>query len=356
MATVKSGSFTLRFVLAAFACLASTPALAACTVKPAVPVDIGSFSPAALKKSAAPYVAASSGFGCSAAILSLLSTDYMRATVSSAQNFKLISTTNAANTVSYTLAADAAGANPITAGTPFVYEGPGVNLLGLLGSDQSDVKLYVRPSSTDTVPVGTYVGVFKVDWAWKFCSGVSLAGLCLLGSLDTNATIPAPNATATITVTLTVAARPLGVVISTSTTWDPQSSTTNPRSTPGSVQRTTITLTNPDIVALDANSVNVVVPTPNRNVVALDGDKSATNAIITSTEGSPASTLALTYSGPASTTDDVDFSANGGTSWSYAPTAGDPVTQAAVTTVRFRPRGTMAAGSSYSVSLPYSLN
>ncbi|MEG3178936.1 protein CsuE, partial [Sphingomonas sp. RB3P16] len=61
--------------------------------------------------------------------------------------------------------------------------------------------------------------------------------------------------------------------------------------------------------------------------------------------------LAVIYTSPSSTTDDVDFSSNNGSSWTYDPSA----TPRAVTNVRIRPRGTMAAGSKYTVSLPYAL-
>ncbi len=346
------------------ACLAATPAFGACSVKPAGTANIGPYSPGAVRQSVIPYFATSSGFGCSAAIVSLLSSDSMTATVSSAQNFVLTSTTDATKTVSYTLAADAAGTRPIAAGTAFVYKGPAVNLLGLI-SDVSDVKVYIRPSSTVTVPPGTYTGTFRMDWAWKFCTGLGVAVLgvevCALGALDTNTGPPAVNATSTITVTLVVQDKPVGMVLSTRTVWDPQFTTSNPRATPGSRQRTTVTVSNLDIATIDANSLRIVLPTPARGVVALDGDRTATNAVVTTADGTPASNLALTYTASNATGDDVEFSNNPGFAlgtepWSYQPAPGSATAQAAVTAVRFKPRGTMAAGSSFSVSLPYAVN
>ncbi len=351
-----------RLALVMLAALVATPAFAACSVKTTQPVDIGTYSPAAVRQTAVPYRAASSGFGCSAAILSLLSSDYARATVSAATPLKLTSTTDATKSVSYTLAADSAGANPISPGTAFVFKGPSVNLLGLLG-DASDVKLYLRPTSTDTVPPGIYKGDFKIDWAWKFCSGLGIAiggiDVCALGATDTSTN--ASNTTATVSVTLTLTANPVQMVIATATVWDPQSSTANPRATPGSRQRTTVTVRNPDIATLDANSLRIVLPTPAKGVVALDGDKTPANAVVTTADGSPASNLALTYTGPNSTGDDVEFSNNANFDlvtepWAYQPAPGDAAAQAAITAIRFRPRGVMAAGSSFSVSMPYSIS
>ncbi len=357
---MTNGLMGWRLALAMLAFLVATPAFAACSVRTTAAVDYGPYSPAAVRQTVVPPRAVSSGFGCSAAILSLLSSDYARATVSTAAPLKLTSTTDATKSVTYTLSADAAGANPITPGTGFVFKGPGINLLGLLG-DASDVKVYLRPTSTDTVPPGIYKGDFRIDWAWKFCSllGVNLLGaeICLVN--DTSA--GASNTTATVSITLTLTANPVQMVIATTTVWDPQSNTANPRATPGSRQRTTVTLSNPDIATIDANSLRIIVPTPAKGVVALDGDRTPANAVVTTTDGSPSSNLALTYAGPDNGGDDVEFSnnANFGLAtepWTYQPAPGNAAAQAAITAIRFRPRGTMAAGSSFSVSMPYSVS
>lgn len=57
-----------------------------------------------------------------------------------------------------------------------------------------------------------------------------------------------------------------------------------------------------------------------------------------------------------SATDDVDFLDDHGTSWSYVPVAGAGGTDAAVTTVRIRPQGAMAASSTATVCLRYRVN
>ncbi|MGA1799642.1 protein CsuE [Sphingomonas sp. 4RDLI-65] len=341
----------VKLAIAAGLTVAALPsaAWAACTVTNTGPTALGSYSPPALVNNAPPYVDVPGGFDCPDTVISLLSGNFLRATVTSPDGFKLTST-NVADTVTakYVVAADAAGTYPFTAGTPFVYMNGGlINLLGLLGGTARNVQVHVRPSSTTAVAPGTYTGSFRIAWEWRFCDLLGALGLCI-GTLDRNpTTIPV----ATVSVTMIVAAKPVGVTIVTRTTWDPLSATSNPRAIPGSKQRTTITLTNTDIVAVDANSLAVVLPTPARGAVALDGDGTASTAYVMTAEGSPASSLAVTYTAPASTTDDVDFSANGGTSWTYDPAP----TPKSVTNVRIRPRGTMAAGSSFSVSLPYAL-
>ncbi len=337
----------LKKALVAIAALAMpSSAWAACTVSNTGPTTLGTYSSAALQKSAVPYGQVPGGFDCADALLSVLSANNLSVTPTSTQGFKLKSTTSA-DTVNYVLAADSAGTTPIPPNAKFVYMNGGlINLLGLLGGSTRNVQVYVKPaapSPTTTIPPGTYTGSFQLAWEWKLCS-VVVTVVCV------NTTQSTAPVTANVAVTMIVAPRPVGIVITTRTTYDPVSAG-NPRAIPGSRQRSTITLTNTDIVAIDADSLNVVLPTPNRGSVALDGDGSASTAFVTTAEGSPASSLAVTYTAPASTTDDVDFSANGGTSWTYDPTSAPK----SVTTVRIRPRGTMAAGSSFSVSLPYVL-
>jgi hypothetical protein len=344
---LTTGLMKTLIAIAAFAVPSS--AWAACAVTNTGPTTLGSYLSAALVDGAPPYVDVPGGFDCPSTVIALLGGNYLRATVTSPDGFKLTSA-NPANTVTanYAVAADGAGAYPFTPGTPFVYMNGGViNLLGLLGGTARNVQVHVRPSSTAALPPGTYTGSFRIAWEWRFCDLLGALGLCV-GTLDRN---PTPIPVATVSVTMIVLPKPVGVVIVTRTTWDPLSATSNPRAIPGSKQRTTITLTNTDIVPVDANSLNLVLPTPARGTVALDGDGTASTAYVMTTEGSPASSLAVTYTAPASTTDDVDFSANGGTSWTYDPAAAPK----AVTNVRIRPRGTMAAGSSFSVSLPYAL-
>ncbi|VVT01557.1 conserved exported hypothetical protein [Sphingomonas aurantiaca] len=336
-----------KLFIALLACAPSS-AWAACAVTNTGPTALGTYSPPALVNGAPPYGAVPGGFDCPGTVISLLSGNFLRATVTSADGFKLTST-NAADTVTarYVIAADSAGAYPFTPGTPFVYMNGGViNLLGLLGGAARNVQVYVRPSSLTAVKPGTYTGSFTIGWEWRFCSLLGALGVCA-GTLDQSSGITP----ARVDVTMVVSARPVGVVITTRTTYDPISTTNNPRAIPGSRQRTTITLTNTDIVAVDANSVAVVLPTPARATVALDGDGTASTAYLVPTEGSPASSLGATYTAPGSTTDDVDFSSDNGATWTYDPTTAPK----AVTNVRIRPRGTMAAGSSFSVSLPYAL-
>ncbi|BCA63034.1 hypothetical protein HMP09_2268 [Sphingomonas sp. HMP9] len=339
---MRTGFTKLTF--AVVATMMPGSAWAACVVSDTPDTSLGTYSSPALQKSAAAYARVAAGFDCQDALLSLLSNNMLSVTPTSATNFKL-KRAGGTDTADYVLAADSGGTTPIAAGAKFYYlRGGLINLAGLLGNSTRNVQIYVKPLATAALTPGTYSGSFKLAWEWSLCT--SLSAVACTGY--TQSTTPV---TATVTVSMVVTVKPVAVAITTRTTYDPISTTNNPRSIPGSKQRTTITLTNTDIIPVDLDTLNIVLPTPPRGTVALDGDGTASTAYVKTAEGSPASSLAVTYTTPASTTDDVDFSANGGGDWAYDPTS----TPKAVTNVRVRPRGKMAAGSSFSVSLPYVL-
>lgn len=327
-------------------CIAGS-AQAACGVAVVGSADLGSQSPQALKAGAPPYLGVPGGFTCSTVpVATLLAGDYLKATVASGAVLKLTSTTTA-DSVGYTLSAAANGSAPLVAGTPFYYvNGTVLNVLGLFGSSSVNVPIYIKPSTAQTIAPGTYTGSVTIKWDWYFCSLVGALNVCV-GTLDSG------SQTATINFRLEVAAKPATVTISSVTTWDPVSTTTAPKAIPLSRRRTALTIVDPDIVALDLNTLRLALPTGAGTVLALDGDGTGSGVVVQTQQGSTPSALTVTYAGPASLTDDVDFSSDGGATWGYVPVAGDMASQAAVTHVRFSPKGAMAASSSLSISIPY---
>lgn len=324
--------------------LAATPAFASCNIVTPSTADVGTFSPAAVATGAVPYVATTGSFGCTnGSVLSLLAADYLRATVKAGTVLTL--TSAAGGTATYLLSANQAGTAPLTPGTRRSYmEGTTLSLL----TSKSLVPIYIKPGSAANLAPGTYTGSFDVLWSWKFCNGVAVLGVCLLADVDSG------DKTATVTVKLEVADKGAIVSISQKTTWDTTTSTTNPKATPGSKLRLMMTIQNPDIVPLDLDTLAVTLPTPAGLRIALDGDGTGTGAVVQGADSTGTTNLQFTYTSPSSTTDDVDFS-SGGNIWGYVPTPGDPTTQGMVTAVRFTPRGKMAAGTAYTISIPYSV-
>ncbi|WP_267396617.1 MULTISPECIES: spore coat protein U domain-containing protein [unclassified Sphingomonas] len=320
-------------------------AATACTVS-ATNAALGTYSPSAVKAKVVPVTRARAGLQCSFALLNLLGGDYVRATFFSANTFKLVRD-GGGGSIGYKASADEAGAYAAVQGSTVDYtQNNLLNLLGLLGSSNADLPIFIKPDDAVFPPVGVYKDTITIAWSWNICTGIGLLGACV-GTPDKSI------GTSVIDVTLTVT--PVAAVITTSsaTTWDPVNKAINPRDLPGSRRALSVTFRNPDIAPFDSPFVDVIVGTPGGTVIALDGDGTSQAAAITYADGSPASSLAVRYINPSDLGDDVDFSADGGASWSYVPVAGDLASQGAVTNVRIRARGTMAAGSSFLVRIPY---
>ncbi|HEY5806609.1 MAG TPA: hypothetical protein VIT67_01500, partial [Povalibacter sp.] len=119
---------------------------------------------------------------------------------------------------------------------------------------------------------------------------------------------------------------------------DPVNATSNPKRIPGSIQLYTVRIANQAAGAVDNNSIQIIDAIPaNTSLCGLAG------AAVTFINGAPSSGLALTYTAPGNTADDVDFSSttSGTPDWSYAPTAVNGC-DSNVRYIRVRPRGTMA--------------
>jgi hypothetical protein len=127
---------------------------------------------------------------------------------------------------------------------------------------------------------------------------------------------------------------------------DPINNTTNPKSIPGAMQTYTVRITNQGVGTVDANTASVVVPvaTTNAALYVLDIG-TAGSGPIAFVNGSPSSGLTYTFTALNSTTDNVDFSNDGGATWVYVPTANADGCDSAVTHVRVRPQGAMAANT-----------
>lgn len=126
---------------------------------------------------------------------------------------------------------------------------------------------------------------------------------------------------------------------------DPVNATTNPKSIPGSVQAYVLRVTNTGTGSADAGTVAVVAPVPANTELYVGDLTTPGTGPVAYTDGTPPTGLTYTYSGLASTTDLLDFSNDGGATWTYVPTANAQGFDPAVTHLRVRPAGTLAAAS-----------
>jgi hypothetical protein len=124
---------------------------------------------------------------------------------------------------------------------------------------------------------------------------------------------------------------------------DPFNGATNPRSIPGSLQRYVIRVSNQGTGPVDADSIAIIDAVPaNTKMFVLDVGAPGAGPVEFA-DGSPPSALGYSFTSLSSGADSLDFSNDGGISWSYVPTADADGCDAAVTHVRVRPSGIMAA-------------
>ena len=163
-------------------------------------------------------------------------------------------------------------------------------------------------------------------------------------------TASTPTASASVTV---YSPAPLTVVKSSQASIDPVNGSTNPKLIPGARVAYTISIANPNGYSVTADSIVVVDPTAARLQLFVGDISGAGGGPVMLQQGSTASGLTYTFGGLASTTDDVDFSNDGGATWTYAPVANGQSADPAVTHLRIRPKGSMAPNSSFSLRFGY---
>ncbi len=321
--------------------LAAAPAFA-CDIATPSTANMGTLSPAAVPS--AGFIATRGSFKCATgSVLSLLAADYLRATLLTTGTLTLTATTGGSMT--YLLAADQEGTAPITYNVRRSYvEG---STLSLLGNSRADVPIFIKPVSGTAPLAGIYAGSFQIRWAWQFCNGIAVLGACVLADVDQGSKI------ATVNVTVTVAKNAI-VTMTQRTTWEASAATNKPKAIPGAKLRMTLQILNPNPFALDGNTLTFTLPTPAGLRIALDGDGTGTGDVVQAGDASGTTGLKFKYSSPSDPDDDVDF-ASGNNVWGYKPVAGDSTTQGLVTAVQFNPKGMMAAGTAYTISIPYSV-
>lgn len=132
---------------------------------------------------------------------------------------------------------------------------------------------------------------------------------------------------------------------------DPLNGTTAPKLIPGAVAEYTIAANTPPDYSLSPDTFVLTDPTPaNAALVVADigGGERGPAAFAAGT-----STLTYSFAGLASTSDNIEFSSDGGSSWAYTPVPDANGVDAKVTTVRLRPQGAMAARSTVTFRLRY---
>jgi hypothetical protein len=161
-------------------------------------------------------------------------------------------------------------------------------------------------------------------------------------------------ATSTVSATFNVITpAPLTMVKASQASTDPVNGSTNPKLIPGGRAAYTVTIANPNNFATTADSIVILDATPANLSLYVSNISGVSGGPIRFQNGATASGLTYTFTSLSSTTDDVDFSNDGGTTWTYVPTPNVQGADPAVNRIRIRPKGAMAADSSFNLLFGY---
>ena len=134
------------------------------------------------------------------------------------------------------------------------------------------------------------------------------------------------------------------------TIFDPVTLTINPKAIPGSIVQYDIVTTNSGAGTVDADSIIMTDPLPTHVSLRVVDFDVGTSGPARFTDGSPSSGLTYTFTSLASTTDDIEFSNDGGSTYTYVPVADVAGLDANVTHIRIRPKGAFQdSGATFTV-------
>ncbi|WP_245196743.1 Csu type fimbrial protein [Sphingomonas jejuensis] len=187
----------LRILLAALlAVIGGTEARAACSVAPAGSLLFADSSTFDVREAKVAQVSGSGGLTCNGSVLTVISSDYARATATSANGFQLRSSSGV--TLPYRLSADSGGTYSFNTTPTINYMNPALlSLLGILSQDSFRTPLFATLTGAGNVPAGVYEDTVTIVWNYTICRGVGALGVCVLAETGSNKTT-------TITVRVTV--------------------------------------------------------------------------------------------------------------------------------------------------------
>ena len=145
-----------------------------------------------------------------------------------------------------------------------------------------------------------------------------------------------------VSITLAAPAPSLVFMKTVSVTSDPVNGATNPKNIPGAEVLYNLRVTNTGAGVVDNNTTIITDPIPANSDLFVGDLGVAGSGPIVFVQGTPTSNLTWAFTSLASLTDDVDFSNDNGTTWTFVPT---PPYDTAVNRIRLKPKGTMAGAS-----------
>jgi len=152
-----------------------------------------------------------------------------------------------------------------------------------------------------------------------------------------------PLANDTVTDTISVVLPPELVITKQMTTLrDPVNDTSNPKSIPGSEVLYTITVTNRGAGSVDDDALVITDPLPSETCMLVTDISGSGSGPVEFQDGTPSSNLSYSFITLDNATDDLDFSNDGGLTFSYVPSANALGCDPSITDIRINPKGTLA--------------
>ncbi len=123
-------------------------------------------------------VSGSAGLSCTGSLLSLLGGGYARATITSANGFKLGA--GGSDLIAYQVSADPGGTYVFTQGGTIDYMNATlVSLLGLFSNNSFSAPLHGKITGTPNIAAGTYTDTLTIQWDYYICNGIQIGQLCV---------------------------------------------------------------------------------------------------------------------------------------------------------------------------------
>ena len=153
-----------------------------------------------------------------------------------------------------------------------------------------------------------------------------------------------PLATDIVTDVITIALGPdLLVTKQVATVMDPINNTSNPKAIPGAEILYTVTIANQGAGLVDNDSVIVTDSIDAGLCMKVTDLGAAGSGPVAFQDGTPSSNLSYSFVSLGNATDDLEFSSDGGASFTYTPTANGLGCDPAITDIRILPQGVFAA-------------
>jgi len=188
---------------------------------------------------------------------------------------------------------------------------------------------------------GTAVGQ---DVTNRFLFQIPLPGGVSTGTLlTTTATVGGATSEFGAVTTVTSLVPVILISKTTVTESDPVNLASNPKAIPGAVVLNVISATNTGPGPADTDALVVTDPIPANTAIFVGDLAGAGSGPVVFTDGPVPGGLSYTFAGLGSPADDLEFSSDGGATWTYVPVPDASGFDPAVTHVRLAPRGAFLA-------------